>query len=100
MFVFRIKKDQFSVALPPWGVVKLFAMMSGELEYDATFHPDGTNETVKWAFLTKALFLVFIVMVTIVLQNLLIGLTISDIQVRNLELLPFDSSQTRLIFFF
>lgn len=74
--------DQFAIGTFPFGATKLLSMMTGEVNYDDTFHPeDKSEDSVIEPILTKCLFLVFIVVVAIVLQNLLIGLSISDIQV-------------------
>ena len=55
----------------PFGITKTLAMMVGELEFDDTF---GEQD-----FFRNMLFFVFALAVTIVISNLLIGLTVSDV---------------------
>lgn len=52
-------------------------MMAGELEFEDIFY-DKT--TIKYPFTTHIMFLAFILLVTIILTNLLVGLAVSDIQ--------------------
>lgn len=75
----------------PW-LPKIFTMLSGEIPYDEVFHGDDSNkqggsgeETIHIPLVAKILFLCFVVTTVIVLQNLLIGLTLDDMQVRNLK---------------
>ncbi|CAL8117584.1 unnamed protein product [Orchesella dallaii] len=55
-------------------------MMSGEINYDSLFHdqPDGDDFQLPFPNSTKLLFAGFISVVTLILCNLLIGLTVSD----------------------
>ena len=55
----------------PFGITKTLAMMVGELEFGDTF---GDKD-----FFRNMLFFVFALAVTVVISNLLIGLTVSDV---------------------
>lgn len=57
-------------------------MMSGEVNYDEVFHSDEASSEIPFPTSTKLLYAAFVSVVTIVLFNLLIGLTVSDIQVK------------------
>ncbi|CAL8132948.1 unnamed protein product [Orchesella dallaii] len=74
------EKDEFNDN--PWSFIRLLSMMSGEINYDNLFHdqPDGDDFQLPFPISTKLLFAVFISIVTLILCNLLIGLTVSDIQ--------------------
>ncbi|ODM88205.1 Transient receptor potential channel pyrexia [Orchesella cincta] len=77
-FVFRMllpSEEKFHL-WPPWGIVKIVAMLTGEINFDETFEAN-----VFVVMLAKnVLLLAFITIVAIVLQNLLIGLVVSDMQ--------------------
>ena len=55
----------------PFGITKTLAMMTGELEFGDTF---GDKD-----FFRNILFFVFALAVTVVISNLLVGLTVSDV---------------------
>ncbi|CAL8132942.1 unnamed protein product [Orchesella dallaii] len=55
-------------------------MMSGEINYDSLFHDQPDDLQLPFPISTKLLFAAFIAIVTMILCNLLIGLTVSDIQ--------------------
>jgi hypothetical protein len=56
-------------------------MMTGELNYDEIFYNEE-GEPIPFQTTEHVLFALFTITVTIILFNLLIGLTVSDIQVR------------------
>lgn len=65
----------------PAGLVKTVMMMSGELEYEDIFYSNGTDSQIHYPFTAHGMFLIFVVLVTVILTNLLVGLAVSDIQV-------------------
>lgn len=62
-------------------------MMSGELEFEDIFYRD-CNETqskngdpqVKYPYTSQLVFFTFVLLVTVILTNLMVGLAVSDIQ--------------------
>lgn len=65
------------------GLNKVLAMMTGELTYNE-FFADTTAGTFAYWIVGNLVFFIFVVTVTILLQNLLLGWTISDMQVKNI----------------
>ena len=59
-------------------LLKTFVMMTGEFEYESIFH----NETdhLEFPSLTYVFYLAFLVIMSIILVNLLIGLAVDDIK--------------------
>lgn len=68
-------------------------MMVGELEFEEMFHPDGrqplnSSDSSKvsqqspflYSITAHLMFFVFVILVTVILMNLLVGLAVSDIQ--------------------
>ncbi|XP_023945739.1 transient receptor potential channel pyrexia [Bicyclus anynana] len=64
----------------PAGLVKTVMMMSGELEYEDIFYNNCTNSQIYYPLTAHAMFLIFVLLVTVILTNLLVGLAVSDIQ--------------------
>ncbi|XP_075982691.1 transient receptor potential channel pyrexia isoform X2 [Anticarsia gemmatalis] len=64
----------------PASLVKTVMMMSGELEYEDIFYNNCTNNDIHYPVTAHAMFLVFVLLVTVILTNLLVGLAVSDIQ--------------------
>lgn len=63
---------------PLMGFLKIIIMMSGELEFeDVFFDPDVK---IKYQITSHLVLLAFVVLVTIILTNLMVGLAVSDIQ--------------------
>ncbi|ALC43922.1 pyx [Drosophila busckii] len=60
-----------------WSVLKSFTMMSGELEFEDIFYGDYA---VKFPVTSHIIFLAFVLLVTVILTNLMLGLAVSDIQ--------------------
>lgn len=56
-------------------------MMSGELEYEDIFYNNCTDSQIHYPFTAHGMFLIFVLLVTVILTNLLVGLAVSDIQV-------------------
>ncbi|KAG8240318.1 hypothetical protein J437_LFUL000793 [Ladona fulva] len=67
-----------SFEYPYLSLLKSFIMMSGELEYEDIFFDD--NNRVLYSGTSHILFLIFVILVTVILTNLLVGLAVSDIQ--------------------
>ncbi|ODM89126.1 Transient receptor potential channel pyrexia [Orchesella cincta] len=61
-----------------YSVLKVFVMMVGEIDYQDMFYGDGT--VVTGPLLGHLLYAVFVLVISIVLMNLVIGLTVKDIQ--------------------
>merc|ERR1719266_1236456 len=98
----------FNVPVPA-AIVKTLVMMAGEVEYEDFMYDNGP---VLFRFTGHAMILIFIVLVSIILMNLLVGLAVSDIQglqksagldrlVRQTELISHIESMlfTRLLLF-
>lgn len=64
----------------PAGLVKTVMMMSGELEYEDIFYNNETDSPIHYPFTAHGMFLIFVLLVTVILTNLLVGLAVSDIQ--------------------
>ncbi|XP_070567287.1 transient receptor potential cation channel subfamily A member 1 homolog [Ptychodera flava] len=91
-YVLLMNQDPFHT--PYFTFVKTFVMMTGELEYDEIFFgddylrgetPDITSDeyftqTVWYSEVTYLLFILFLVIMTIIIMNLLIGLAVDDIK--------------------
>ncbi|XP_037939903.1 transient receptor potential channel pyrexia [Teleopsis dalmanni] len=60
-----------------WSLLKSIAMMSGELEFEDIFYGDYA---VKFPVTAHIIFLSFVLLVTVILTNLMVGLAVSDIQ--------------------
>ncbi|KAM3962525.1 LOW QUALITY PROTEIN: transient receptor potential channel pyrexia [Aphomia sociella] len=64
----------------PAGLVKTVMMMSGELEYEDIFYNNCTNSQIQYPLTAHGMFLIFVLLITVILTNLLVGLAVSDIQ--------------------
>ncbi|XP_059352029.1 transient receptor potential channel pyrexia-like [Daphnia carinata] len=62
----------------PEALLKALVMMTGEIEYEKTFHENVAD--LKYAGTTHLIFFAFVLFIVIVLMNLLVGLAVSDIQ--------------------
>jgi len=61
-------------------MLKVLTMMTGELNYEEIFYND--EERLVYPISSYLMYALFIMVATIILFNLLIGFTVSDIQVR------------------
>lgn len=64
--------------------VKVLVMMVGEVDYMTTFYDDNNNAQYQQPVMGHLLYATFVILVCIILMNLFVGLTVSDIQVTNL----------------
>ncbi|XP_017768544.1 PREDICTED: transient receptor potential channel pyrexia [Nicrophorus vespilloides] len=60
------------------GLLKIIIMMSGELEFEDMF--DESDKPIAYPVTTHIMFLAFVILVTVILTNLMVGLAVSDIQ--------------------
>ncbi|KRT84307.1 Ankyrin repeat-containing protein [Oryctes borbonicus] len=63
---------------PAWTLLKTIIMMSGELEYEDVFYDD--EAPIIYPVTAHIMYLAFVLLVTIILTNLMVGLAVSDIQ--------------------
>ncbi|KAJ8960311.1 hypothetical protein NQ318_004037 [Aromia moschata] len=61
-----------------WVLLKVIIMMSGELEYEDVFFTDGYP--LKYPFTAHLMYFCFVLLMTVILNNLMVGLAVSDIQ--------------------
>lgn len=70
-------------------LLKVVIMMSGELEFEDMFYPDDPDDSrsawikingLPYAGTAHVFYLMFVILVTIILNNLIVGLAVSDIQ--------------------
>ncbi|XP_014673121.1 PREDICTED: transient receptor potential cation channel subfamily A member 1 homolog [Priapulus caudatus] len=66
----------------PWNsILKTTIMMIGEFEYDALFNSGSTDEgQIVHYEITYVIFVIFIMIMTILIMNLLVGLAVDDIK--------------------
>ncbi|XP_018322447.1 transient receptor potential channel pyrexia [Agrilus planipennis] len=62
-----------------WGLLKTIIMMTGELEFEDIFYAT-TDYPILYPITSHLMFLAFVILVTLVLSNLMVGLAVSDIQ--------------------
>uniref|UniRef100_A0A182PFC5 Ion transport domain-containing protein n=1 Tax=Anopheles epiroticus TaxID=199890 RepID=A0A182PFC5_9DIPT len=62
----------------PRSLLKTIIMMAGELEFEDIFY--GENLKIEYPATAHGMFLAFVLLVTVILTNLLVGLAVSDIQ--------------------
>ena len=67
-----------------YSIIKTLIMTSGEMEYDNLFFDNQYNnknvEAVPYMNTTKALFVLFVIIMPIIIMNLLVGLAVDDIK--------------------
>lgn len=80
-FAFRMTFPNYKAFCDIFGsVVKTVVMMTGELEFEDIFFSEKERESVLYPGTAHLFFLLFTLIVTTVLTNLLVGLSVSDIQ--------------------
>ena len=61
-----------------WSLMKTIVMMSGELEFEDIFY--GDEHSIQYPITAHLMFLAFVLLVTVILTNLMVGLAVNDIQ--------------------
>lgn len=61
-----------------WTLLKTITMMSGELEFEDIFYDE--QYPIRFPVTSHGMFFAFVLLVTIILTNLLVGLAVNDIQ--------------------
>lgn len=61
-------------------ILKTVVMMIGELEFDDMFYTTSGENEILYPITTQLIFFAFVILMTIILMNLLVGLAVSDIQ--------------------
>ncbi|XP_070167237.1 uncharacterized protein [Polyergus mexicanus] len=93
---------------PFTGLIKVLAMMAGELDFEGLINPADGESMASDSFIiyhplsvcSQILFTLFIVFVTVILMNLLVGIAVHDIQgLRNHAGLTKLVRQTKMILF-
>ena len=70
--------DHEAFSKPTTAIIKVLAMMLGEFDFDSNFVDDGHDEHSAESLITAQLFFVlFYLLVSIVLSNLIVGMTVS-----------------------
>jgi len=66
----------------PSSILKTVVMMIGELEFEDLFYnkETGEDENILLPITAHLMFFAFVILVTVILMNLLVGLAVSDIQ--------------------
>lgn len=83
---FSVLFSNFPVFRLPASVIKVVMMMTGELEFEDTLYADSP---LNYPLTAHGMFLIFALLITMILTNLLIGLAVSDIQASNFSLYGF-----------
>lgn len=94
---FSVLFSNYAAFKLPAGLVKTVMMMSGELEYEDIFYSNSTTGT-HYPVTAHGMFLIFVLLVTVILTNLLVGLAVSDIQVCISELSDSGSSTSTVFY--
>ncbi|XP_052810784.1 transient receptor potential cation channel subfamily A member 1 homolog isoform X1 [Mya arenaria] len=74
---FVLIQNQTPFATPYHAIIRTSVMMIGEFDYNDIFHSD-TDDMHYW--LTYVIFCVFLLVMTIIIMNLLVGLAVDDIK--------------------
>ncbi|XP_052808392.1 transient receptor potential cation channel subfamily A member 1 homolog isoform X2 [Mya arenaria] len=72
---FCLLQNQTPFSTAPYAILRTTVMMIGELDFNAVFHDDVVHYWITYVF-----FCIFLIVMTIVIMNLMIGLAIDDIK--------------------
>lgn len=62
-------------------ILKTVTMMAGELEFEDIFYDENGKSQARFPLSSHIMFMSFVLLVTVILTNLLVGLAVNDIQV-------------------
>ncbi|CAG7816023.1 unnamed protein product [Allacma fusca] len=65
---------------PPLAFMKVLTMMVGEVDYEEQFYTDDPAQPIPYPITAHVLHTAFVVFISIILMNLLVGLAVHDIQ--------------------
>uniref|UniRef100_UPI00398F7D25 transient receptor potential cation channel subfamily A member 1b n=1 Tax=Pristiophorus japonicus TaxID=55135 RepID=UPI00398F7D25 len=71
--------EELAFGTPVLSVMKIFAMMLGDLNYNENFFVPYNENRMPYPFLTFIMLTIFMLLIPILLMNLLIGLAVGDI---------------------
>ena len=63
-----------------WALIKTFVMMIGEFEFEGIFTDNGGPFYDPFPVYSAILFIVFVLIMSIIIMNLLVGLAVDDIK--------------------
>ncbi|XP_069174847.1 transient receptor potential cation channel subfamily A member 1 homolog isoform X4 [Procambarus clarkii] len=94
---YTVLRDQDPFRTPATSLLKTTVMMIGEMEFDAIFN-DENGQTLKYPEITYILFVAFLVLMSILIMNLLVGLAVDDIKaVQDQAILKRLAMQTQMV---
>ncbi|KAL7637921.1 UNVERIFIED_CONTAM: hypothetical protein RMT77_011534 [Armadillidium vulgare] len=95
---FMIFRSQLPFEYVGKSLLKTSVMMIGEFEFDTIFNNVDNNGQVTYPFVSYLLFIFFLILMSILVMNLLIGLAVDDIKaVQDQAVLKRRAMQTQLI---
>ncbi|XP_069935680.1 transient receptor potential cation channel subfamily A member 1 homolog isoform X4 [Cherax quadricarinatus] len=91
---YTVLKNQEPFRTPTNSLLKTTVMMIGELEFDAIFN----EEKLEYPEITYILFVAFLILMSIIIMNLLVGLAVDDIKaVQDQAILKRLAMQTQMV---
>lgn len=94
---YTVLRNQGPFSSPSSSLLKTTVMMIGELEFDNIFH-SGDPSMLPYPEVTYVLFVLFLILMTILVMNLLLGLAVDDIKaVQDQAILKRLAMQTQLV---
>ncbi|KAK7065169.1 hypothetical protein SK128_006956, partial [Halocaridina rubra] len=93
---YTVLNKQFPFETPGKSLLKTSVMMIGEFEFDAIFNTPG--EPPQYPAVTYIIFVVFLILMSILIMNLLVGLAVDDIKaVQDQAVLKRLAMQTQMV---